>query len=503
MKSRIERYGQLTAGSRDMLKYIRERAEDQPRYKKIAAHMQGCASMMVFHDYFTVGEERLVKTYTCKKHLLCNFCAARRAAKSVQLNLPKVSQVLESCPGLIPVMITLTVKNGRDLAERYQHLDHSLRRLTQKRRNARKASAKTKTELAKVEAAAMSTEVTFNQDTQEWHPHVHMVALVSDYLDPFALSSEWEDITGDSKIVDVRKIQAKEGDLADGLLEVFKYALKFSDLDPKDRVYASECLQGKRLVRTLGSFRGLEMPEKLVDDPLENLPYLEKVYQYTNKGYELRQVDEYAASTCERSNEQPADVVPDSGIRKSMVSDLKTRQVRVVNTGQQEQRPFVIDILRVTGSAPTPPATFTNDIRSVENEPSDCTKTYINTGNGLHSEPEARQTDSSAQARSVNDRRGACLGRVRRFRGQVGNDIALYNPCPEGTLSGLHRRLEENDGKDLQLYRAQKRGRKFLTFEDWLDDFGGLTDSQRQDRQLMDRLGESYKDYVSTKLDMT
>ena len=47
------------------------------------------------------------------------------------------------------------------------------------------------------------------------------------------LSQQWEAITGDSKIVDVRRLKPSKGtkdDYMEAFIEVFKYALKFSEM---------------------------------------------------------------------------------------------------------------------------------------------------------------------------------------------------------------------------------------------------------------------------------
>jgi hypothetical protein len=100
------------------------------------------------------------------------------------------------------------------------------------------------------------------------------------------LSREWHDITGDSFIVDVRPID--QGDPASGFLEVFKYALKFSDMEPADTWEAFGVLAGRRLVGSAGLFRGIEIPEQLTDEPLDDLPFVELLYRYLRgSGYSL------------------------------------------------------------------------------------------------------------------------------------------------------------------------------------------------------------------------
>jgi hypothetical protein len=106
--------------------------------------------------------------------------------------------------------------------------------------------------------------------------------------DAFQLSEEWKNITLDSFVVDVRPIDQK--DPASGFVEVFKSAVKFSEQPPEDTVHAWVTLASKRLIGSAGLFRGVEVPESLLDDleGLEDLPYITMFYRYLRgAGYSL------------------------------------------------------------------------------------------------------------------------------------------------------------------------------------------------------------------------
>jgi hypothetical protein len=92
------------------------------------------------------------------------------------------------------------------------------------------------------------------------HPRTHD-RLGRGRTQPGAFVEEWHQITGDSFIVDVRPIV---GDPAEGFMEVFKYAVKFSD-QPVAELHGtpSDALKGKRLLGSAGCFRGVEVPEEL------------------------------------------------------------------------------------------------------------------------------------------------------------------------------------------------------------------------------------------------
>ena len=56
------------------------------------------------------------------------MCAGIRAARSMNRYLKRINELMRQNPRLKPVLITLTVKNGESLDERYNHLTRSFRR---------------------------------------------------------------------------------------------------------------------------------------------------------------------------------------------------------------------------------------------------------------------------------------------------------------------------------------------------------------------------------------
>ena len=91
---------------------------------------------LLFKNFYTIGEVKLSKLRTCGQHLLCPFCAAIRASRAIQKYVERIDQVLQrKSQSLNLFLITLTVKNGSDLAERSEHLMKSFRKLLDRRRD--------------------------------------------------------------------------------------------------------------------------------------------------------------------------------------------------------------------------------------------------------------------------------------------------------------------------------------------------------------------------------
>ena len=276
---RIARYGEAHSRSLAMLEHLRGVPDAEAT--KTAASLATCGNYLHFREYFTVGKVRLHNASFCKQHLVCPLCAIRRGAKALGAYLARWEVIQQENPTLKPYLVTLTVKNGEDLAERQKHLTSSLKRLMDRRRffNAGKRGSPW-TELCKALGGVYTLELT--NKGNGWHPHAHMIALCPSQIDQAALSKEWHGITGDSMIVDVRPIS---GDPSEGFMEVFKYAVKFSDLELDQNWHAAQVLKGKRLLNSFGLFRGVEIPESLLDEPLDSLPFWDRFYRYLGGEY--------------------------------------------------------------------------------------------------------------------------------------------------------------------------------------------------------------------------
>ncbi|MGT2583375.1 protein rep, partial [Acinetobacter baumannii] len=275
-------------------------------------------NFLLFKNFYTIDQIKLSKFHVCNQHLLCPFCAGIRASKAIQKYTERVDEVLSKNRKLKPVLITFTVKNGTDLGERSSHLMKSFRTLMERRRDYLK-KGRGFNEFCKINGAMYSYENTFNPDTKEWHPHLHMFALLDDWIDQDELSQYWHSITGDSMIVDIRRVK-KQKDLgyAKAAAEVCKYALKFGDLSVENTWEAFKVLKGKRLSGAFGSLYGVKIPENLADEmPDENdLPYLEMLYKFVfgkQSYYDLTMTRHVEPQCKDRDNDEEEVATTDGG----------------------------------------------------------------------------------------------------------------------------------------------------------------------------------------------
>lgn len=279
LPGRLNRYGKAKKVALDVAEYIG--ALEKREYRKVVQRVKTCGDYLVFRHYFTVDQVKLHGAALCMKHLLCPLCAIRRGSRALKSYLDRWEVIRAEKTALRPFLVTLTVKDGHDLAERFEHLQRSQHELW-KRKHRGRGSA-----LDGVCGAVWSYEIKRGKGSGLWHPHLHMIALAENQPDQQALSAEWHNITGDSYIVDVRPIS--QDDPAEGFMEVFKYAVKFSDQPPEDTLHAWLTLKGKRLLASAGAFRGVEVPEDLMDDEtaLEDLPFVTLFYRFLQEQYAL------------------------------------------------------------------------------------------------------------------------------------------------------------------------------------------------------------------------
>lgn len=334
--NQLFRYAKGKKRSEEICDYIKavnsESGNDGKWLEKEYLALRKCGSWILMRDYF-VEKPKMIAGCTCKKHLLCGLCAIRRTGKCLALYSAKVEEVVSSSPiPLEKLFMTFTIKNGADLAERFEHLVSSMKKLLHKRRNSLAKKPLTNTVLKHISSAVYTYEVTYNEESGEFHPHIHMVALLpkgilqfsekrelnkktgeyEGYYSPVKFSldliEDWKKITEDSWNVDVRRIEdvKMEGQvvpansLIKAIIETFKYAIKIDANETPIQIEMYLALKGRRLIGSFGDMRGVVIPIDLNDKPLDDseIPYIDILYQYCGAdiGYSVTDVGKFDIS---------------------------------------------------------------------------------------------------------------------------------------------------------------------------------------------------------------
>lgn len=224
---------------------------EQLGYKQFERVMQ-CAEVLKFRR----NEEtlRLHQAWFCKNKL-CPICNWRRAMKHSFQATKVIDEAMKREPKSKFLFLTLTVKNisGDELNQTMSELTKAFDRLFRR--------AKVQKNLI---GFLRATEVTLNQKTEMYHPHVHVLLMMkSSYFknsENYISQKEWQAMWKQSAkldyepIVDIRKVRPKktethEQNLKKAIVETAKYPVK-----PIDTLTASE-----------------EQKLKIVDDLMQGL----------------------------------------------------------------------------------------------------------------------------------------------------------------------------------------------------------------------------------------
>jgi plasmid rolling circle replication initiator protein Rep len=239
-----------------------------------AARCRSCGTMLAFNECPADGFKRLKGANFCRARL-CPMCAWRRSLKWAA----EVSKVLHKAAEEEPrwqwVMLTLTQRNvpGDVLPGEITRILHGWAKLTKRQ------------EFRPVAGWLRTIEVTRNQRTGEWHPHIHALLWTRpeywagrNYVSQARWRELWADVMGleYDPSINVHKVRPRQSEydhLDAAAREVGKYTVKDTDLvgDGSDVVSRVEvldrALKGRHLLAWGGRLKDIarevapEVPE--------------------------------------------------------------------------------------------------------------------------------------------------------------------------------------------------------------------------------------------------
>ena len=265
-------------GGHKMDNMMRADAAERAGYPQEASRLRSCGLYPVTAVHRETGETGIVGLYHCRVRL-CPVCEWGRARANYARLSAALNWVRDREPGLVPVFVTLTIRNTRadELGAAIAHMLHSYHRLLRQR------DVK-----ACVRGYWRAVEVTRNAHNGTYHPHIHaLLMMVPGYASkggPYIQQAEfvrrWR-LALDanySPSVRVERVGYGKADEAayKAVLEVTKYTVKGSDMlrgSPalQARIFAQlrPALAGVRLVGAGGVIRDALRVLKLgqLDDP--------------------------------------------------------------------------------------------------------------------------------------------------------------------------------------------------------------------------------------------
>lgn len=245
-----------------------------------------CASFLMFAQ----DKEQNKKLYQANfcHHRLCPMCAWRRSLLLFAQTSQVVDAIAKDLPTTRYIFVTFTVRNcpatADDLIATLDMMNAAFLKLVGTGRN---GAAIAKVFRKNLLGYMRAIEVTFNQKTKTYHPHMHVIFAVkstyfrdkSNYLNKEDWQFLWTELLGVDyeAIVMPKKIDTKKQSGA--VAEVAKYPTKPADLlKIKNRKLAARALvglakamKGRRLTTFGGIFKEYRAKLKLQDVESENV----------------------------------------------------------------------------------------------------------------------------------------------------------------------------------------------------------------------------------------
>jgi plasmid rolling circle replication initiator protein Rep len=190
---------------------------------------------------------RVIPNFNCK-HRLCPFCSYIRQKRIQNKYLPtalEFANTLYDGKRLKTKMLTLTLKHRKEsLLDAKRRLYNSFIKLS--RRSFWQAH---------IVGGLYAIESTIADDGK-FHVHLHVLVFEKSDINKEKLQilkDEWKEITGDSHVINIRRIN----DIKVGLKEVIKYISKPVDIGNATTKHIRQMLnlKGERMIGTFGKFK--------------------------------------------------------------------------------------------------------------------------------------------------------------------------------------------------------------------------------------------------------
>ena len=244
----------------ELFKLARKQDETILSVSRLQA-LEECGSFLLF-DRDAERKHRLRHANFCRLRL-CPMCSWRKSLKLFSQVSEIATELLHQQPSARFLFVTLTVPNckAENLTETINTMNKAFAYLTSKCKTFTPAKAFKKNLLGYMKAI----EITYNQETDMYHPHIHCLFVVRSkyFSDGYIKKSEWQAIWTQAMhserelIVHVETINSKARSIA----EMSKYPVKPTDLlsikDEEQAVRALIVLHSVLRNRRLVTFGGL------------------------------------------------------------------------------------------------------------------------------------------------------------------------------------------------------------------------------------------------------
>lgn len=283
-QNRLDRYATARARALSIADYLASVGALDSSQRPLADQLRACGSWLVLRHYYLIDRTQLRAMHSCDRSLLCPLCAIRRGARLVRRYDARIRVLSEKNPQLSQWFVTFTVRNLGDLRAVWGQLRGCVQAYHEQRKQALQGR-RGWVEPCRAVGAVWSYEIKRGRGSGQWHPHCHALWLCDSPPNQQQLIDEWRALNrvrfGDSRTWNVHVRQCNG---VSGLLEVFKYALKFASMSSADIWAAYQQLQGCRLIGSFGDLRGFRVDSRL-DPEIEDQPYIDLLYRWASRKY--------------------------------------------------------------------------------------------------------------------------------------------------------------------------------------------------------------------------
>ena len=301
--------GILEIGTGEILSDKRPNGEEKPwkKHKINSLKLHGLYEKALIKDNYLITESRMKNLEECGNNLLfsvndknekrfksayfcrlrtCPMCNWRKSLKMFGHTNKIANKILEQNSSTRFLFVTFTVKNcpADKLSQTIDMMNMGFKRLT----NKSKKLAITNKFKSNMLGYIRAMEVTYNQEKDTYHPHIHCIfAVKAQYFTKgYIKKSDWQYIWGEccnTEYEPIVKVQSIKNSTSKAVAEVAKYPVKMDEIanyqDKKKAIKAlivfTKILKGRRLITLGGVFTEARKQLKLDDVETGDLVNLE------------------------------------------------------------------------------------------------------------------------------------------------------------------------------------------------------------------------------------
>ena len=280
--------GILEIGTGEILSDKRPNGEEKPwkKHKINSLKLHGLYEKALIKDNYLITESRMKNLEECGNNLLfsvndknekrfksayfcrlrtCPMCNWRKSLKMFGHTNKIANKILEQNSSTRFLFVTFTVKNcsADKFSQTIDMMNIGFKRLTDKSKGV-KITEKFKNNLL---GYIRAMEVTYNQEKDTYHPHIHCIfAVKAQYFTKgYIKKSDWQYIWGEccnTEYEPIVKVQSIKNSTSKAVAEVAKYPVKMDEIanyqDEKKAIKAlivfTKILKGRRLITFGGVF---------------------------------------------------------------------------------------------------------------------------------------------------------------------------------------------------------------------------------------------------------